>query len=148
MNGLGKQFRKKSDPKNWKKKTVEIKVKLPHVNKKTTSKKSNFCSNTGFSLYFKFKQKKFTPQNHSLFRSTSCFGVIKNHENVWTDRKKRQHLNTIQILWIVKKPLCPNNSRYRFAAINKINWQLIFARKNFYKNNCIQQQISILILKL
>ena len=57
MNGLGKQFRKKSDPKNWKK-TVEIKVKLPHVNKKTTSKKSNFCSNTGFSLYFKFQQKK------------------------------------------------------------------------------------------
>ena len=27
---------------------------------------------------------------------------FKNHENVWTDIKKRQRPNTIQILWIVK----------------------------------------------
>ena len=33
MNGLGKPFRKKSDPKK-NEKTVKIKVKLPHVNKK------------------------------------------------------------------------------------------------------------------
>ena len=41
-------------------------------------------------------RKNVTPQNHSLFRSTSCFGVIKillqfdfrNHENVSTDLKK------------------------------------------------------------
>ena len=33
--------KKKSDPKN-EKKTVKTKVKLPHVNKKTTSEKANF----------------------------------------------------------------------------------------------------------
>ena len=32
----------------------------------------------------------------------------------------RQRPNTIQILWIVKNHDVPNNSRYRFAAINKI----------------------------
>ena len=32
------------------KKTVQIKVKLPHVNKKNTSEEANFCSNTNFSI--------------------------------------------------------------------------------------------------
>ena len=45
-------------------KTVKIRVKLPHVSKKTTTEKPNFCSNTVFSLYFKIREKKFTPQNH------------------------------------------------------------------------------------
>ena len=45
--------------------------------KKNTSEKPNFCSITVFSLYFNLEQKKFTPQNHSLFRSISCFGVTK-----------------------------------------------------------------------
>ena len=44
---------------------------------KTTSEKANFCTNTVFSLYFKFRAKKFHAANHSLFRSTSCFGVTK-----------------------------------------------------------------------
>ena len=49
-------------------------MKLPHVNKKTTSEKSNFCSNTVFSLYFKFRAKKFHAAKplafslHFLFR--------------------------------------------------------------------------------
>ena len=33
-------------------KTVKIKVKLPHVNKKITIEKANFCTNTVFSLCF------------------------------------------------------------------------------------------------
>ena len=33
-------------------------MKLPHVNKKTTSEKADFCSNTAFSLYFKFRAKE------------------------------------------------------------------------------------------
>ena len=45
---------------------VKIKVKLPHVNK-----------NAVFPLYFDNEFKKRMPQNHSLFRSTSCFGVTK-----------------------------------------------------------------------
>ena len=40
MNGLEKLFRKKSDPKN--EKTVKIKVKLPHVNKKQLARKQIF----------------------------------------------------------------------------------------------------------
>ena len=44
---------------------------------KTTSEKANFCSNTVLSLYLKNRAKKFTPQNHSLFRSISFFGVTK-----------------------------------------------------------------------
>ena len=44
---------------------------------KTTSEKANFCSNTVFSLTLNLERKNFTPQNHSLFRSISCFGVTK-----------------------------------------------------------------------
>ena len=47
MNGLGKPFRKKSNPKN-RKKTVKIKVKLPHVNKNPLAKKRIFVQ-TPFS---------------------------------------------------------------------------------------------------
>ena len=54
-------------------KTVKIKVRLPHMNKKTTSEKANFCSNTTLKL----ERKKITPQNHSLSRSISCFGATK-----------------------------------------------------------------------
>ena len=74
MNGLEKPFRKKSDPKN--RKTVKIKVKLPHVNKKTTSEKANFCANTVFSLYFK-NRAKMVHRKPTPFRFTSCFSVNK-----------------------------------------------------------------------
>ena len=60
------------------KKTVKIKVKLPYVNKKTTSEKTNICVQTSCSdSTIKLERKNFTPQNHSLFRSTSCFGMTK-----------------------------------------------------------------------
>ena len=44
---------------------------------KTTSEKANFCSNTNSHSTLKLERKKFTPQNYSLFRSISCFGVTK-----------------------------------------------------------------------
>ena len=53
---------------------------------KTTTEKPNFCSNTVFSLYFKIRAKKFTPQNHSLFRSISCFGVTKITTPIWLQK--------------------------------------------------------------
>ena len=66
----------KTDPKNLKK-PVKIKVKLPHVNKKPLPRKRIFVQ-TPFSHYtLKLERKKYTPQNHSLFRSISCFGVSK-----------------------------------------------------------------------
>ena len=57
MNGLEKPFRKKSDPKNQK--NSKNQSKIDACEQKTTSEKAKFCSNTVFSLYFKFRAKKF-----------------------------------------------------------------------------------------
>ena len=58
-------------------KTVKIKVKLPHVNKKPLARKRIFVQAPFSDSILNLERKKFTPQNHSLFRSTSCFGVTK-----------------------------------------------------------------------
>ena len=76
MNGLEKPFRKKSNPKN-RKKTVKIKVKLPHVNKKPLARKRIFVQTPFSHSTLNLERKNFTPQIHSLFRSISCFGVTK-----------------------------------------------------------------------
>ena len=71
--------RKERNPIQKTEKTVNIKLNLPHVNKKPLARKRIFIQ-TPFSystFLLKFEQKKFTPQNHSFFRSTSCFGVTK-----------------------------------------------------------------------
>ena len=68
MNGLGKPFREKFDQKN--RKTLKIKVKLPHANKKPLARKQNFVQTP-------FSHSTFTPQNRSLFNSSSCFDVTK-----------------------------------------------------------------------
>ena len=101
----------KIQSKKKKKKLVKIKVKLPHVNKKTTSEKAKFFSNTVFSLYFEIRTKKISRRESTRFLApfplSACPKLLlhidfKNHENVWTDLK-RQRPNTIQILWIVRK---------------------------------------------
>ena len=61
-------------------KTVKIKTKLPHVNKKITSEKANFCSNTTFHSTLKLERKiprhtttrfslhfLFRDQNHNFY---------------------------------------------------------------------------------
>ena len=58
-------------------KTVKIKVKLPHVNKKPLARKRNFVQTPFSHSTLNLERKNFTPQNHSLFRSISCFGVTK-----------------------------------------------------------------------
>ena len=89
------------------KKTVKIKLKLPHVNKKTTTEKANFCSNTAFSLYFKFRAKKFHAAKPLAFSLHFLFRRDQNHYSNLTSKivkmceqilKKRQRPNTIQIL--------------------------------------------------
>ena len=75
MNGLGKPFRKKSDPRN--RKTVKIEVKFPHVNKKPLARKQIFVQTPFSHSTLNLEQKNFTPQNHSPFRFASCFGVSK-----------------------------------------------------------------------
>ena len=52
-------------------KTVNFKVKLPHVNKKLLARKQIFVQTLFSHCTLKLEQKSFTPQNHSLFRSTS-----------------------------------------------------------------------------
>ena len=58
-------------------KTEKIKAKLPHVNKKPLPTKRIFVQTPYSHSTLKLEQKNFTPQKHSLFRSTSCFGVTK-----------------------------------------------------------------------
>ena len=68
-------FEKKSDP--IKNKNSENQSEITGCEQKTTTEKANFCLNTVFSLFFKIKAKNLTTQNHSLYRSTFCFGVTK-----------------------------------------------------------------------
>ena len=58
-------------------KTVKIRVKLPHVNKKPLARKRIFVQTAFSHSTLILERKKFTPQKHSLFRSISCFGVTK-----------------------------------------------------------------------
>ena len=82
-------------------------MKLPHMDKKTTSEKANFCSNTVFSLYFKIRAKKYHAEKPLAFSLHFLFRRDQNHYSNFTSKimkmfeqilKKRQRPNTIQIL--------------------------------------------------
>ena len=75
MNGFGKSFRKKSDPKN--RKNCKNQSEIDACEQKTTSEKANVRSNTVFLLYFKFRAKKIHAVKPLTFLLTSCFGVTK-----------------------------------------------------------------------
>ena len=64
MIGLGKPFRKKSDP--TKRKNGKNRSKIAACEQKPLARKR-----------LKLERKNFTPQYHSLFRFTSGFGVTK-----------------------------------------------------------------------
>ena len=74
---IGKIVQKKIQSRKLKKKTVKIKVKLPHVNKKPLARKRIFVQTPFSHSTLKLEREFFTPQINSLFRSTSCFGVSK-----------------------------------------------------------------------
>ena len=74
---------------------------------KTTTEKPNFCSNTVFSLYFKFRAKKIHAAKPLAFSLHFLFRRDQNHHSNLTSKimkmceqilKKRQRPNTIQIL--------------------------------------------------
>ena len=65
---------------------VQITVKLPHVNIKTTSQKANFCSNTIFALYFKFGAKKFHATKPLAFSLHFLFRRDQNHYSNLTSK--------------------------------------------------------------
>ena len=109
MNGLEKPFRKESDPKN--RKNSKNQIEIAACEQKTTSEKANFCSNTVFSLYFKFRAKKFHAAKPLAFSLHFLFRRDQNHYSNLTSKimklceqilKKRQRPNTLQILGIVK----------------------------------------------
>ena len=62
-------------------KTVKTKVKSPEVNKKTTSEKANFCSNTVFSLYLKIYAIKFHAAKPLAFSLHFLFRRDQNHDS-------------------------------------------------------------------
>ena len=67
-------------------KTVKIRVKLPHVNKKTTTEKPNFCSNTIFALYFKIRAKKTNAAKPLAFSLHFLFRRDQNHYSNLTSK--------------------------------------------------------------
>ena len=73
---IGKTTWKKIRSKKSKKK-IKTKVKSPHVNKKPLTRKRIFVQTPFSHSTSKLERKNFTPQNQSLLRSTSCFGMIK-----------------------------------------------------------------------
>ena len=77
MNGLGKRFRKKTNPKN--RKNSKNQIEIASCQQKTTSGKANFCSNTVFSLYFKFRAKKFHAAKPLAFSLHFLFRSEQNH---------------------------------------------------------------------
>ena len=93
MNGLGQPFRKKIRSKNQK--TVKIKVKLLHVNKKPLAGKWIFVPAPFSHSALNLERKNFTPQNYffaplhvSAWSKSLLQFDFKIHENVWTDLKK------------------------------------------------------------
>ena len=67
-------------------KTVKIKVKLPHVNKKPLPDKANFCSNAVFLLYFKIRAKKFHAAKPLAFSLHFLFRRDQNHYSNLTSK--------------------------------------------------------------
>ena len=75
MNGLEKPLRKKSDPKN--RKNSKNQSEIAACEQKRLARKRIFVQTPFSHSTLNLEQKNFTPQNHSLFRSTSYFGVTK-----------------------------------------------------------------------
>ena len=84
MNGLEKPFRKKSDLKN--RKNSKNQSEIAACEQKTTSEKANFCSNTVFSLYFKFGAKKFHAAKPLAFSLHFLFRRDQNHYSNLTSK--------------------------------------------------------------
>ena len=84
MNGLGKPFRKKSDPKN--RKNSKNQSAIAACEQKTTSEKAKFCSNTVFLLYFKIRAKKIHAAKPVAFSLHFLFRRDQNHYSNLTSK--------------------------------------------------------------
>ena len=88
VNGLGKPFRKKSNPKNQK--NIKNQSEIAACEQKTTTEKPNFCSNTVFSLYFKIRAKKGIPVGWTRWKGNISTWNISEaclHDGGWRAHK-------------------------------------------------------------
>ena len=85
MNGLGKPIRKKIQSKKLKKNN-QNQSEIAACEQKTTSEKANFCSNTVFSLYFKFRAKKFHAAKPLAFSLHFLLRRDQNHYSNLTSK--------------------------------------------------------------
>ena len=68
---------------------IEKKIKISEIaacEQKTTTEKPNFCSNTVFSLYFKFRAKKFHAAKPLAFSLRFLFRCDQNHYSNLTSK--------------------------------------------------------------
>ena len=84
MNGLGTPFRKKWDPKN--RKNSKNQSEIAACEQKPLARKRNFVQIPFSHSTLKLERKNFTPQNHSLFHSISCFGMTKITTPIWLQK--------------------------------------------------------------
>ena len=84
MNGLEKPFRNKSDPKH--RKNSKNQSEIAACEEETTSEKANFCSNTVFSLHFKYRAKKFHAAKPLAFSLHFLFWRDQNHYSNLTSK--------------------------------------------------------------
>ena len=75
---------KKSDPKN--RKNSKHQSEIAACEQKTTSEKTNFCSNTVFSLYFKIRVKKIHAAKPLAFSLHFLFRRDQNHHSNLTSK--------------------------------------------------------------
>ena len=84
VNGLGKPFRKKSDPTN--RKNSKNQSEIAACEQKTTTEKPNFSSSTVFSLYFKSRAKKIHAAKPLAFSLFFLFRRDQNHHSNLTSK--------------------------------------------------------------
>ena len=100
MNGLETAFTKKSDSKN--RKNCKNQSEIAACEQKTTSEKPNFCSNTVFSLYFKFRAKKIHAAKPLAFSLHFLFRRDQNHYSNLTSKIMKMCEQILKKRWIVK----------------------------------------------
>ena len=84
INGLGKPFRK--NPIQKIEKTVKIKVKLPHVDKKPLARKRNFVQTPFLNSTFKLERKKIHAAKPLAFSLHFLFRRDQNHHSNLTSK--------------------------------------------------------------
>ena len=117
VNGLGKLFRKKSDPKNWK--NSKNQSEIAACEQKTTTEKPNFCSNTVFSLYFKIRAKKIHAAKPLAFSLHFLFRRDQNHHSNLTSKIMKM---CEQILKKKHSRTSPDVQFKEFSLTKQKNW--------------------------